>query len=297
MPLSHEKKKRLEKNKLIIKRRKKLANADRKISNRNNNAKDNPVKSIGGSVVRAATGKSQALANIQPEDLTAAELQAAIEQTDKAIAAGKILLPADASILVRALTILKKALLDLGGVNGDLKSSDKEVLQQRLSDKLATDQKNTDVKNQDQAAVKSAVAGVQAAQETIARSREQRGESAGDPQTRNIAEIININPLNMNGESIAKGIQEIEKAIEANKRLIPQDASRLQRILSLLRKALFELGGVDPDQEIDNKEELLAKIKAENPTAIDTTDPERQQAAAKVTQALEDLKRANAVEN
>ncbi|MDH3602638.1 MAG: hypothetical protein OEU26_23740 [Candidatus Tectomicrobia bacterium] len=66
----------------------------------------------------------------------------------------------------------------------------------------------------------------------------------------------------MTAGDMRDAIAEVEKAIKAGKAWLPADASLLQRALSALKMALFELGGVDPQLAVKDKEKLEELIAA-----------------------------------
>ncbi len=236
----------------------------------------------GGAATRAAS-KAGNLAKKKPAEMTPGEISDGIKEVEKAIEAGKALLPADASLLQRALFALKMALFELGGVDPDLAVKDKEELEKLIAEKT----KDAPPDAAAQQKVAQAVEGVNQAQDQIQRNREARGESSADTSNPALNKLKQKKPEEMSAAEIREGIDAVEKAIEDGKALLPADAGLLQRLLFALKMALFELGGVDPELAVKDKDELekaiASKLKDSPPS------PQVQQ---NLSQAIDDVNQA-----
>jgi hypothetical protein len=186
----------------------------------------------------------------RPEDMTAGEISDAIAAVDKAIAEGKLLLPADAGLLQRALYVLKMALFELGGVDPKLAVKDKQQLEELIA------AKSVDAAPATQHNVKNALDGVNQAQATIAR-RNPAGQNSKDSAYPGLAVLKQKKPEALSAQELTDAIDDIDRAIAQGKLLLPADASLLQRALYALKMALFELGGVDPKLRYEAKQQLL----------------------------------------
>ncbi|WP_027708348.1 hypothetical protein [Zooshikella ganghwensis] len=266
------------------------------------------VAKVGGAAIASATSSATKLARKKPVEMSADELQKAIDGVDAAIGDGKILLPADAGILARALAVLKKALIELGG--GSLSIKNKGELEDLVDQKRKKESGDSETSNaelptgemakQKQVEVAKAVEGVRQAQQQVAYNRQQRGEPTADPNNETLKTVKRIDADNLDAEGMAKALDDVEKAIAEGKTLAPEGGSLLQRMLFALKKALFDLAGVEFKQEITNKEELLDLIQSKSNNTSDnepkdeTNSPERAAKINRVKSAIEDVKEAEA---
>ncbi|NEP90001.1 MAG: hypothetical protein F6K18_26025 [Okeania sp. SIO2C2] len=239
---------------------------------------------VGGAATRAAS-KAGNLAKKKPAEMTPGEIRDGIKEVENAIEEGKALLPADASLLQRALFALKMALFELGGVDPKLAVKDKEELEKLIAEKT----KDAPPDAAAQQKVAQAVEGVNQAQDQIQRNREARGESSTDTSHPALNKLKQKKPEDMSASEIQEGIDAVEKAIEDGKALLPADAGLLQRLLFALKMALFELGGVDPELAVKDKDELEKAIAEKTSDA-----PPDPQTSQNLTKAIDDVNQAQA---
>jgi hypothetical protein len=220
-----------------------------------------------------------------PDAMTAEELSTAIAEIDQQIENGKALLPADASLLQRALFALKLALLNAGGVDPELAITDREQLEQLIAEKRG--QAPADAATQ--AAVTQAMTDVKAAQAQVQKQQAARGETVS-PSTNDVLDRLKTkSPDAMTAEELSTAIAEIDQQIENSKVLLPADASLLQRALYTLKLALLRVGGVDPELAVQDRERLEQLITEKHGnTAADAATQ------ASFTQAVNEVKTAQA---
>ncbi|MFG6096296.1 hypothetical protein SPB21_13630 [Leptothoe sp. ISB3NOV94-8A] len=216
------------------------------------------------------------LKNKQPEDMTADEIIQAIAAVDNAIEKGQTdLLPADASKWQKVLRTLQLALFELGGVAPDLAVKDRD----QLIDQIATKQ-GQPLTDDTRDKIEQAIADVNRIQSDI----NNRPPTPIDYKA--LEKLKDTPPEDMTADDIIQAIAAVDKAIEEGKAdLLPADTSKWQKVLRALQLALYELGGVDPDLTVQNKDELIDLIitKQGKPPTDDTRE--------KVKQAIADMAR------
>lgn len=239
-----------------------------------------------GSGQRAAIDqKTPQVVPKKPADMTAAELSSAIAEIDQQIEKGKALLPADASLLQRALFALKLALLKAGGVDPELAVKDREQLEKLIAEKRV----NAPADAATQAAVTQAVNDVKAAQTQVQNQQAARDAAKSESANTLLDRLEAKSPDAMTAEELSTAIREIDQQIEKSKVLLPADASLLQRVLYTLKLALLRAGGVDPKLAVQDRERLeqLIAEKRGNAAADAATQ-------ASLTQAVNNVKTAQA---
>ncbi|MEM9218657.1 MAG: hypothetical protein AAGD25_30490 [Cyanobacteria bacterium P01_F01_bin.150] len=223
------------------------------------------------------------LKDTPPEDMTADDIVQAIAAVDKAIEEGQTdLLPADAGKWQKVLRALKLALFELGGVDPDLAVKDRNELIELIATKQG--QPLTD-DTRDK--IERAIADVNRTQSEI---NSQPSKTLDYPA---LAKLKDTLPEDMSADEIIEAIAAVEQAIEAGKNdLLPADASTWQKVLHTLRMALFELGGVNPDLTVQNREELLDLIatKQGRPPTAETRETV-EKAIADMTRVQSDIVR------
>ncbi|MEO1300610.1 MAG: hypothetical protein AAFW75_33575, partial [Cyanobacteria bacterium J06636_16] len=237
-----------------------------------------PVTAVSESAIATATALKK-----KPADMTAADISDAIAAVEQAIADGQTnLLPAAASRWQRAMYALKLALLELGGVDPQLVVKDKATLE----DLIKTQQGNPPVDPATNTNVRKAIADANQVQADIAPRMPAR-QPQKPPEHPALEKLKATQPEDMTAEDIVQEIAAIDTAIAAGETdLLPADASKWQKALQALRLALFELGGIDPDLAVQNRDELIDLIAERQ--GQPTTDPETRE---KIEQAIADMTR------
>ena len=210
---------------------------------------------------------------VTPKNLSPSDRTKAVENTNADIDAAKSMPPKEAGKLLRAAHFLKRVLLELDGQNKDSNSESGQEKKDTSTD--TTDlKKATDDYNKAKAQVKDRSSGT-----GVGGAAARAASKAGN--------LAKKKPEDMTAGEIRDGIEEVEKAIEDSKALLPKEAGLLQRVLFALKMALFELGGVDPELAVKDKDELEKLIAEKTKDA-----PPDAAAQQKVAQAVEGVNQA-----
>ncbi|MEO1394045.1 MAG: hypothetical protein AAFV90_14150 [Cyanobacteria bacterium J06634_5] len=218
----------------------------------------------------------------KPEDMSADDISDAINAVEDAIKDGQTnLLPADASKWQRTMYALKMALFELADVDPQLAVKDKENLKKLIETKQA----NTTTDPTTSAKVRKAIADANKVQADIP-LRQIARQPQKPPSNQDLEKLKNKQPEDMTADEIIQAIAAVDKAIEKGQTdFLPADASKWQKVLRTLQLALFELGGVEPELAVKDRDKLIEQIatKQGKPLTNDTRD--------KIEQAIADINR------
>jgi len=191
----------------------------------------------------AASRAAAQVARKKPEDLTADDLREAIAEVEKAIEDGKVLLPADASLLQRALYALRMALFELGGVDPQLAVKDKAELEKLIDAKSDASGVAPIAKHH----LTKAIDEVKRAQQQVQNKLDET------PESPDLAKAL-ANPEAMTTTEIRRSVEAIDQHIKQAQGLLPEEASLFLRFAYLLKLALLNLAGLRrefiPDEKI-----------------------------------------------
>ena len=174
---------------------------------------------------------------LPPSQLSAAQLSEAITNIDAAIAKGQVLLPENAGFFARLLQKLKKALMDLGGVDPKLQIKDRAQLEAIITEKRTST--NTDP--QKQRAVSNALSDLALASTALDKDTSKAADSSSPKST---------SPDSSSPDGASSVIQNVQNKLDqllkqTTKPPVQMTASDLERSLKTTNEAITSAKTLD----------------------------------------------------